>query len=183
VEERFLRAVLEVLAEHGFAGLTLDKVCAWAGAPKATFYRRWSNPTEAAVDALHALQQKVAYKDTGDVAADLLDFARLVVDFFSDPLCGTCRNRLLAEFSGPMNETFLEAGKRFAEVSQATHDTNVALLEAALARQGLAPTLSASLIATTLAALGQQMTMGARVDDAEFPRLIACLLHPGVAAR
>ena len=36
VERRMKRAALETLAEHGFSGLTLERICERAGAPRAT---------------------------------------------------------------------------------------------------------------------------------------------------
>ena len=47
-----LDATLEVLAEVGAEGLTMDLVAARAGAGKATIYRRWTSKTELILDAV-----------------------------------------------------------------------------------------------------------------------------------
>ena len=71
-----LDATLEVLAEVGAAGLTMDLVAARAGAGKATIYRRWPSKTELVIDAVaHMKRQQVDIEhlpDTGTLRGDLL---------------------------------------------------------------------------------------------------------------
>ena len=70
-----LEATLDVLAESGYAGLTIDQVAAVAGAGKATVYRRWANKTELVLDALARLNASTldlaALPDTGTLRGDL----------------------------------------------------------------------------------------------------------------
>ena len=47
-DAKILEATLDVLAEVGAAGLTMDAVAARAGAGKATIYRRWTSKAELA---------------------------------------------------------------------------------------------------------------------------------------
>ncbi len=71
-----LEATLEVLAEVGATGLTMDLVAARAGAGKATIYRRWPSKTELFIDAIAHLKRiqvdPEALPDTGTLREDLL---------------------------------------------------------------------------------------------------------------
>src|SRR4051812_48142722 len=67
VERRMKQAALEALAEHGFSGITLEKICERAGVPRATFYRRWATPLEAVGEAFNEAFLFRALPDTGDV--------------------------------------------------------------------------------------------------------------------
>jgi AcrR family transcriptional regulator len=75
-----LDATLEVLAEVGLAGLTMDLVAARAGAGKATIYRRWTSKTELVTDAVEHLKHTQVdlddLPDTGTLRGDLLGLFR-----------------------------------------------------------------------------------------------------------
>ncbi|WP_434426308.1 TetR/AcrR family transcriptional regulator [Nannocystis pusilla] len=75
-DAKLLEATLEVLAEVGAAGLTMDLVAARAGAGKATIYRRWSSKTQLVIDAVaHLKRNQVDLEhlpDTGTLRGDLL---------------------------------------------------------------------------------------------------------------
>jgi AcrR family transcriptional regulator len=77
-----LDAALDILAEEGFDGMTIDMVAARAKAGKATLYRRWPSKTELVIDA-------VACMKNGDI-----DFAKL-------PDTGTLRGDLIAMIKAP----------------------------------------------------------------------------------
>jgi AcrR family transcriptional regulator len=70
-----LDAALEVLAEEGYVGMTMDMVALRAKAGKATMYRRWPSKAELVQEALArlkstAVEQKLP--DTGTLRGDLL---------------------------------------------------------------------------------------------------------------
>ncbi|WP_437613009.1 TetR/AcrR family transcriptional regulator [Sorangium sp. So ce834] len=75
-DAKILDAALEVLAEVGAAGLTMDLVAARAGAGKATIYRRWTSKAELVIDAVaHMKRNQVDLEhlpDTGTLRGDLL---------------------------------------------------------------------------------------------------------------
>lgn len=54
-DEALVEATLALLAEGGYAALTMEAVAAHAGVGKATLYRRWSNKEQLVVDALATL--------------------------------------------------------------------------------------------------------------------------------
>lgn len=67
-----LTAVVELLAEVGFGGLTIDAVAHRAGVGKATIYRRWEGKERLVLDALSTEVQQTQSPDTGSVGQDLL---------------------------------------------------------------------------------------------------------------
>lgn len=72
-EDAILAAVIDLIGEVGYAGLTMDAVAARAQASKATIYRRWRNKAQlvkAALDAYDA-RQNDAIPDTGELRSDL----------------------------------------------------------------------------------------------------------------
>lgn len=97
VEKRLKRATLETLAEHGFSGLTLEKICERAGAPRATFYRRWATPIEAVAEAFNEAFLFETLPDSGDVVADLVALGLAMLELYNDPVMGPCMSFLIAE--------------------------------------------------------------------------------------
>ena len=66
-------AVLEVLADVGYAGLTMDAVAATAGVSKATIYRRWRTKADLLVSVIStASDQSLIVPDTGRLRDDLV---------------------------------------------------------------------------------------------------------------
>ncbi|MGH2629482.1 MAG: TetR/AcrR family transcriptional regulator [Actinomycetota bacterium] len=56
VDRDILAATLELLAEDGFDGLSIEAVAARAGVGKTTVYRRWPSKIPLAVDALTGMK-------------------------------------------------------------------------------------------------------------------------------
>ncbi|WP_310552175.1 TetR/AcrR family transcriptional regulator [Paenibacillus glufosinatiresistens] len=75
-DAQILEAAIEILAEAGFDGMTMDMVAARAKAGKATMYRRWSSKTELVRDALTWMNRNHLeldlLPDTGTLRGDLL---------------------------------------------------------------------------------------------------------------
>lgn len=71
-----LDATLDVLAEVGYGGMTIDMVAARASAGKATIYRRWSSKENLILDAVARMKSKQVdldhLPDTGTLRGDLL---------------------------------------------------------------------------------------------------------------
>lgn len=71
-----LDAALEVLAETGYDGMTIDMVAARAKAGKATVYRRWASKGELVVDAIACMKRNdIDFEhlpDTGSLRGDLV---------------------------------------------------------------------------------------------------------------
>jgi AcrR family transcriptional regulator len=69
-------AALEVLAESGYDGMTIDMVAARARAGKATLYRRWPSKAELVIDAVSCMKNAHIdiddLPDTGTLRGDLV---------------------------------------------------------------------------------------------------------------
>jgi AcrR family transcriptional regulator len=74
-----LEATLGLLAEGGYAGLTMEAVAARAGVGKATLYRRWPSKEQLVVDALASLTEppeRLARAGVRDQLVGLLEAVR-----------------------------------------------------------------------------------------------------------
>ncbi len=172
LEARIKDAALNVLAEHGFSGLTLDRVCAAAKIPKATFYRRWDTPRHLVSEAFNERFEYGLLHDTGDVAADLRTFARVLVELYTDDLLGRCLLFIVTESKVQPDVAPLFTG---AQGQRRRH--NVSTLEQALETQGLRPSLPAQTILNVLNGVAFNMyAAGQRVPLETFDTLIDVLL-------
>ncbi|OMQ15284.1 TetR family transcriptional regulator [Modestobacter sp. VKM Ac-2676] len=80
-------AILQVLAESGYAGLTMDAVAAAAGVGKATIYRRWRTKSDLVADAVAELSQvPVDSPDTGTLEGDLRVLLHWLVSAVNGPV-------------------------------------------------------------------------------------------------
>lgn len=66
-----LTATLDLVAEVGIAGLTMDSVAVRAGVGKATIYRRWSSKEALLLDAWMSCVNKSPTPDTGSLRSDI----------------------------------------------------------------------------------------------------------------
>lgn len=80
------KAVLQLVAEHGVAGVTMEAVAATAGTSKPVLYRRWPDSRALLRDTL--LQTAVAaipHEDTGSYREDMLAILRGWAELFTSP--------------------------------------------------------------------------------------------------
>lgn len=79
-DPEILDAALDVLAECGYDGMTVDMVATRARAGKATVYRRWPSKAELVIDAVACMKQASSSADdppdTGTLRGDLLAMIR-----------------------------------------------------------------------------------------------------------
>lgn len=78
VDHAILTATRELLAERGYAGLTVDAVAARAGVGKAAIYRRYTSKQEMIFSvALHDLREQPP-SDAGSLRGDLTELAATI---------------------------------------------------------------------------------------------------------
>ena len=75
-DPEILAAAIDILAEEGFDGMTIDMVATRAKAGKATLYRRWSSKSELVLDAIGCMKSADlapdVLPDTGTLRGDLV---------------------------------------------------------------------------------------------------------------
>lgn len=102
---RILSAALELLADAGMRGFTMEAVARQAGASKATLYRHWPSASALLVDAMDAQFRPAPQPSTGDLRADLV----AILDGFVRTLTDTPFPRLMA--------AFIDAAERYPELA------------------------------------------------------------------
>ncbi|MEV7617900.1 TetR/AcrR family transcriptional regulator [Streptomyces sp. NPDC089799] len=147
VDDAIHEAVRRLVAEAGYAGLTMDAVAARARVGKAAIYRRYGSRGELVFASLVHGRAPQPLPDTGSLRGDLTALAEVILRAFSDPVFAAAGPSLVAEIrqhpdiAARFQATFV-AGER-AVVT--------ALLERAAARGELpAPADPALLHATVL---------------------------------
>jgi AcrR family transcriptional regulator len=77
------RSTLKLLAERGFAALTIEAVAAHANVAKATVYRWWPDKAALIADAFaSSTTRDLHFPDTGSVRADMSQQMRQLVKVF-----------------------------------------------------------------------------------------------------
>jgi AcrR family transcriptional regulator len=76
--EAILGATLDVLAEHGYVGLTMAAVIERSGVSSATLYRRYTTKTQLVTAAIATLLPEPVDTDTGSLEGDVSAFVRNV---------------------------------------------------------------------------------------------------------
>ncbi|MEU5178991.1 TetR/AcrR family transcriptional regulator C-terminal ligand-binding domain-containing protein [Streptomyces longwoodensis] len=92
------RAVGEVLLTEGIAGLTFERVARLSGVSKTTLYKWWPSKGALALDGyFHAVEQTLAFEDTGDIRADLLHQLRAFVRIMTTTPAGRVVTELVGQ--------------------------------------------------------------------------------------
>ncbi|MEU3162708.1 TetR/AcrR family transcriptional regulator [Streptosporangium sp. NPDC006930] len=96
-----LSAAFDLVAESGYAKLTIEAIAARAGVGKQTIYRWWPSKGAVFIDAFLSRtsdeEGSVALPDTGDLGADLRLTLRAIVDEYNDPGLDTMTRALTVE--------------------------------------------------------------------------------------
>jgi AcrR family transcriptional regulator len=81
VRRATLAAASDLLFSQGIRSVTFDRVAARAGASKVTLYKWWPSPGALAFEAyFDAVQDTLAFPDTGDIRRDLTAQLRAFID-------------------------------------------------------------------------------------------------------
>ena len=91
------RVVADVLLKEGIADLTFERVARLSGVSKTTLYKWWPSKGALALDGyFHAVEETLAFEDTGDIRADLTRQLRA----FAHIMTGTPAGRVVTELIG-----------------------------------------------------------------------------------
>ncbi len=93
-----LTATFRLLAEHGLAGATVERVADYSGVSRSTIYRHWPDPSRLYLQALTTpVQAAIPLPFTGDTLSDLHVFARHLAKRLNDPVYAAALGALMAE--------------------------------------------------------------------------------------
>jgi len=111
VRDAVRQATLAELAEHGYGGLTVERVAERSGVHKTTVYRRWGGVEGLIADALElAAGEPWPIPDTGSIEGDLRGIVQLVRSGFADPELG------------PVSSAFVAAAVQNEAAARSLHD-------------------------------------------------------------
>lgn len=99
-DQAILDAALELIAQEGIQGMSIEGVAARAGVGKTTIYRRWPNKDALALDALRTVKPPILSFDTGNLRSDIVRFMTFLRDLLDDPLVQRVALRVLGELAG-----------------------------------------------------------------------------------
>jgi AcrR family transcriptional regulator len=167
-----LEAADDLLAERGFAGVTIEGIAARAGVARQTIYRWWTSKADILFEALAVdAEEHFTPPGHGDLGRDLRDHLRQLAAFLTTTDAGAvCRAlagqaqldpavaaRFQAEFLAPQRErdraVFLRARERGELASSADIDLAIDQLvgpvyyRALVTRQDVPPSFTDALVA------------------------------------
>jgi AcrR family transcriptional regulator len=174
-----LDAVLVLLAEEGFGGLSIEGVAARAGVGKATVYRRWSSKVPLVIEALDTVaSERLSVPNTGSVRGDLTEFLTQLVRTMDGP-----DGRLVAPLLAAMSRSpeLAEAFRR--DLIAPRRDVANEIIRRGIARGELRPDLHSdvALDAPVAIVFHRLLMTGEAVDEALVGRVVDQVLD-GIAA-
>jgi len=98
-DRSILRATIELLAEVGYARLTVAEVARRAGVSKPAIYRRWSQKSQLVVEAMVTQMRPARSSATGSAAGDLLFLTEQLIDILTRTPLGRVLPGLVAEMA------------------------------------------------------------------------------------
>jgi AcrR family transcriptional regulator len=169
-----IAATLDLLAERGYAGLSLAAVADRAGTTTPTIYRRWSSKADLVLAAVFRTEGDDVVADSGDLETDVRTMVRWSLEKFASPAGRVALAGLLAE---PVSS---EAGRsdQLSLVWRRTGDRLAAAVDHGEVRQDV----DANLLMTLLAgpALMATVAFGASGSDEAWVERISAAILDGV---
>jgi AcrR family transcriptional regulator len=168
------QATLELLAQHGRAGLTVPLIAARAGVTPSTIYRRWGELADLLADvAIERLRPDADPADTGSVAGDLLAWVEQYRDEMSSDVGLGMMLDVLAAKGGKPAEGKLPVPCQCAAFTEAQIETIIAR---GVARQEAVPEVDA-VMDTVISPIIYRALFGASPMSAEHAQalVVSCM--------
>jgi AcrR family transcriptional regulator len=176
-------ATLELLAEAGVAGTSIEAIAARAGVGKATIYRRWPNKDALVVETLASLNEELPEVSGSCLRDDLVTLVDVVRRKFAGSLAGRILPRVMAE--GPQHPALLE--RYFTCVIQPRREVLLDVLRRAVASGELRPDVDLQLVLTLLVGSGYYEILTGAGSGRRSPRRaseqIVDMVLDGIRAR
>lgn len=169
-----LAATIDLLAELGFAGLTIEGIAALAGVGKSTIYRHWSSKAQLVIEAFGSLARVDPPVRTGDLRADLVARLRALITAVNSPPLG------------PIIPSLIDAAERDPELAELHRQFTAQrrrsvldVLESAIDQGVVDPAADVELVADLLAGpvFYRRLISRAALDPSYAERLVDTLLR------
>lgn len=173
-----MAATIEVLAEQGLPGLSVENVATRAGVNKTTIYRRWPALADLVTEAVGEAQRtRIPIPDTGSLAGDLRALLQGALAFLESPTGQAMVHVALGTPSGgDVTKVHREVwAARFARLSE--------VIRRGVERGELSADLDARFLLELLVApvYFRLFVARERVDDAYVERLVDLVLRAACA--
>jgi len=99
MDQAILRATVELLSEVGYVQVTVAEVARRAGVSKPAIYRRWSQKSQLAVEAMVTQMRPGKDNDSGSAAGDLLALTEQLIAALTYTPLGRVLPGLVAELA------------------------------------------------------------------------------------
>lgn len=99
IDSAVLRATVDLLAEFGYAQLSVDAIAARAGTSKPAIYRRWPSKAHVVHEAVFPLTDTTALPDTGTLAGDVREMVRRTAAVLTTPAARAALPGLVGEMA------------------------------------------------------------------------------------
>lgn len=179
-DRAILDAALEVFADAGIDGFTIEEVAVRAGVGKATIYRRYPCKVDLVMAAAGCVSFSAsAAPDTGNVAEDLRTIACSLVELLTKNPAGRAVPQVVAAVE--RNDELRRAHRRLSATRRAS-TTNA--VQRGIDRGELPPDTDPELVADMIAGpiFYRRLLSGARLDAAYADRLVTTVLQAVAAA-
>jgi len=174
LDEAVIKATLELLAEEGYAQLTVERIAARAGVGKASLYRRWPDKVSIVLEAVSRNPERPSAPDTGSLRGDALTYLRTLVRYRS------LHFDAISAISGEAasDERFGDAFR--AGMTAPTIAGMREIIERAVARGELPAGTDVALLSSVPPALllAQRLIAGRHPDDAFAERIVDQFFSP-----
>lgn len=181
VRAAVLEAVGNMLLSEGSANLTFDRVARAAGVSRTTLHNWWPSRGALALDGyFHAVEDTLAFPDTGDIRTDLLTQLRA----FTAVMSQTQGGRVLAELIG-QSQTDPDLGESYRRLYSSERRRLAAeRLERAKAASQLRPDIDVQVLVDQLwGAVYHRLLIPDEPTTDEFLAALVTNLFEGVAPR
>jgi AcrR family transcriptional regulator len=169
-DEAILDAAIELFAEAGFEGLTVEGVAARAGVGKATVYRRYPCKVDLVLAAAACLtQQQAPHVDTGNTSDNFRALGRSLVHLLTHTPIGRIVPAMVAE--SQRNEELGDAHRSFVAARRLGSMT---IVRQGIARGDLRPDADPEVVVDFFAGpiFYRFLISGGPLDDALVDRLV-----------
>jgi AcrR family transcriptional regulator len=179
IDSAVLRATVELLAQTGYANLSIDAIARRARTSKPAIYRRWPGKAHLVHEAVFPIGDATTVPDTGSLAGDVREMVRRTAGVLTTPAARAALPGLVGEMAADLtlHGMLLE---RFGDIlSRGLSDR----LRDAIRRGEVRPDVTAAEVVEAVAGITflALLTRGAALDTSWVERTTA-LITRGISA-